>query len=277
MDLIQLKDIAIDAAYTAGQLIKEYASEDVIVNKKSEPSSYAAQVVTEVDLKCEKIIKKLLQPVSQTYDLALLSEETIDDGSRLQKDYFWCIDPLDGTLPFINKRPGYAVSIALVARDGTPYLGVVYDPTTDIVYHAVKGFGAFKNNQPWTIQHSNNFMTYVTDKSLSDTTGVTVIQDMLNDYLNQLGFNRIEEMSGAGSVMNGIYVLENGPACMIKLPKNEKGGGSLWDFAAIACIFHELGLPATNYRGGPLDLNRPDDSYMNHEGVLFTNLSVDVA
>ena len=277
MDLIQLKDIAIDAAYTAGQLIKEYASEDVIVNKKSEPSSYAAQVVTEVDLNCEKIIKKLLQPVSETYDLALLSEETIDDGSRLQKDYYWCIDPLDGTLPFINKRPGYAVSIALVARDGTPYLGVVYDPTTDIVYHAVKGFGAFKNNQTWTIRHSNNFLTYVTDKSLSDTTGVTVIQDMLNDYLNQLGFNRIEEMSGAGSVMNGNYVLENGPACMIKLPKNEKGGGGLCDFAAIACIFHELGLPATNYRGGPLDLNRPDDSYMNHEGVLFTNLSVDVA
>ena len=69
MDLIQLKDIAIDAAYTAGQLIKEYASEDVIVNKKSEPSSYAAQVVTEVDLNCEKIIKKLLQPVSETLSL----------------------------------------------------------------------------------------------------------------------------------------------------------------------------------------------------------------
>lgn len=271
MDLLHLQDIAIDTARAAGQLIKEYVSKEVVVKKKTEPSSYAAQVVTEVDLQCEELIRTLLQPVSETYNLAILSEETIDDGSRHKKAYFWCIDPMDGTLPFINKRPGYAVSIALVARDGTPYLGVVYDPTTDIVYHAVRGSGAFKNKRPWTIQHSNNFLTYVTDKRLSETPEATIIQHMLHGYLNQLGLDRIEERSGAGSVMNGIYVLENGPACMIKLPKNEKGGGSIWDFAAIACIFHEHGLPATNYLGGRLDLNRSDDSYMNHEGVLFAN------
>jgi fructose-1,6-bisphosphatase/inositol monophosphatase family enzyme len=59
---------------------------------------------------------------------------------------------------------------------------------------------------------------------------------------------------------------------MIKLPKTERGGGSLWDFAAVACIYHELGLPATNYLEGRLDLNRPDSSYMNHQGILFSNL-----
>ena len=272
MDLIHLKDIAVDAALAAGQLIKQYADEEVVVNKKTGSSSYAAQVVTEVDLKCEELIRAHLQAVREKYDFAILSEETTDDGSRHKKEYFWCIDPMDGTLPFIKKRPGYAVSIALVARDGTPHLGVVYDPTTDIIYHAVRGFGAFKNNLPWTIRHRNNFLTYVTDKSLSDTLRVTVIQDRLNDYLNQLGLDRIEEKSGAGSVMNGIYVLENGPACMLKLPKKEKGGGSLWDFAAIACMFREHGLPATNYGAGRLDLNRSDGSYMNHEGVLFTNL-----
>ncbi len=79
-------------------------------------------------------------------------------------------------------------------------------------------------------------------------------------------------MAGAGSVLNAIHVLENGPACMIKLPKKENGGGSLWDFAATACIFQELGLPATNFKGGRLDLNRKDGTFMNQEGIFYANL-----
>ena len=59
---------------------------------------------------------------------------------------------------------------------------------------------------------------------------------------------------------------------MLKRPKQEKGGGSIWDFAATACIYGELGLPATNFEGGPLDLNRKDGTFMNHEGVFYANL-----
>lgn len=83
----------------------------------------------------------------------------------------------------------------------------------------------------------------------------------------------IKEMNGSGAVLNAIHVAENGPACMIKLPKKDLGGGSLWDFAATACIFNALGLPATNYTGGSLDLNKKENSFMNHEGIFFGNLS----
>ena len=51
-----------------------------------------------------------------TYDLALLTEESEDDRSCFEKDYFWCIDPLDGTLPFTRNEAGYSVSIGLVAE-----------------------------------------------------------------------------------------------------------------------------------------------------------------
>ena len=84
--------------------------------------------------------------------------------------------------------------------------------------------------------------------------------------------NGVKEIAGAGSVLNGILVLENGPACMLKLPKKENGGGCLWDFAATACIYQELGLPATDFGGGRLDLNRKDGSFMNQEGVFYANL-----
>ena len=95
---------------------------------------------------------------------------------------------------------------------------------------------------------------------------------MLKENVEKLNLQGVKEMAGAGSVLNGIHVLKNGPALMLKLPKKEKGGGSVWDFAATACIYQELGLPATNYEGGRLDLNRKDGTFMNHEGVFYANL-----
>lgn len=271
MDLIQLTEIAINAARSAGQIIQQHMNEDVLVEKKAGVSSAAAQVVTAVDIACETAILAHLLPTCQAFDLALLSEETQDDGSRFEKDYFWCIDPMDGTLPFIQKRPGFSVAIALVAKDGTPCIGVVYDPSTGNLYHASKGNGAFKNGSPWVIKSTNNHLTYVTDRQLKDTPQAKEIESLLQEKVVQLGLAGIKEIAGAGSVLNAILVLENGPACMLKLPKKARGGGSIWDFAATVCIYQELNLPATNFAGEALDLNRKDGTFMNHQGVFFAN------
>lgn len=270
MDLTQLKKIAIEAALAAGAVINKFNHDEIKVDEKIGPTSYAAQVVTEVDKRSEKAILDHLRSSCDMFDLAILSEETVDDGGRFEKDYFWCIDPLDGTLAYINKYPGFSISIALVAKDGTPCIGVVYDPSKEILYHASKDQGAFKNDMPWKIKHRNTYLTYVTDKKLSATPQADQIKNLLTKKADELDLADIKEINGGGAVINAILVLENGPACMIKLPKKEKGGGSLWDFAATACIYQELGLSATNYSGGRLDLNR-ESCFMNHEGVYFKN------
>jgi len=252
MDLSQLTNIAIKAALAAGKVIQQYIKEDISVELKKGGTSYASQVVTEVDRKCETAILTHLLPTCAEFGLALLSEETEDDGSRFKKDFFWCIDPMDGTLAFINKRPGFSVSIALVAKDGTPYIGVVFNPSTDTLYHAIKGNGAFKNGQPWKIKPTNDHLTYVTDRKLKDTPHASEIESLLKEEVTKLNLSGVKEIAGAGAVLNGIYVLENGPACMLKFPKKESGGGSIWDFAATACIYRELGLPATNFEGGKM-------------------------
>lgn len=276
MDLLQLNNIAIKAALSAGKVIQQYMNDDdVLVEQKKGGTSYASQVVTAVDRACETAILSHLRPTCDTYHLALLSEETEDDGSRFKEDFFWCIDPMDGTLAFINKRPGFSVSIALIAKDGTPYIGVVFDPSMNILYHAIKGNGAYKNGRPWKIKYANDHLTYVTDQKLKDTPRVVEIEKLLHEKVEQLSLNGIKEIAGAGAVLNAIFVLENGPACMLKLPKKERGGGSTWDFAATACIYQELGLPATNFEGGRLDLNRKDGTFMNHQGVFYANLIID--
>ena len=80
--------------------------------------------------------------------MGLISEELKDDSSRFENEFYWCIDPLDGTLPFTEQVDGYAVSIALVSREGIPVLGVVYNPEKNDLYTAVKGEGAYKNGWP---------------------------------------------------------------------------------------------------------------------------------
>ncbi|RMF02537.1 MAG: inositol monophosphatase, partial [Bacteroidetes bacterium] len=186
MDLFSLSQTAITAARSAGQVILQHLNTEVVVEMKADASSYAAQVVTAVDRACEEALLSYLLPTCEAYDLALLSEESPDDGSRLQKNFFWCIDPMDGTLAFIERRAGFSVSIALVALDGTPQLGVVLDPTTDTLYHAVKDLGVYKNGQVWQPQPSNNLLTYVSDRPLQDTPRAAEIEAFLQEQATRL-------------------------------------------------------------------------------------------
>jgi len=155
MNLKHLSHIASQAALAGGKIIQKYMNEDIKVDKKDAGTSYASQVVTKVDKACETAILNHLLPSCKDFDIALLSEEGEDDGSRFVKDFFWCIDPMDGTLAFINKHPGFSISIALVSKEGIPYIGIVLDPSTNTLYSAIKGNGAYKNKNPWIINNTN--------------------------------------------------------------------------------------------------------------------------
>ncbi|MGB0837432.1 MAG: 3'(2'),5'-bisphosphate nucleotidase CysQ family protein [Flavobacteriaceae bacterium] len=272
MNFNTLAKIAVQAALDAGALIEKHLGTTLEVRHKGTGQNLASQVVTDIDIACEKLILSHLLPSCHRYDLALLSEERPDDGSRFEKEYFWCIDPLDGTLPFIQNRPGFSVSIALVAQDGSPVIGVVYDPVKRNLYQAIKGEGVLKNDKPWVPLKKNNYLTYVTDKTLEETPSRAGIESSLEGITKEMNLEKIVEKSGGGSVMNAIYVLENAPACLIKLPKKEDGGGSIWDFAATACIFNELQHSATNYDGDPLALNKRENTFMNDQGIFFSSI-----
>ena len=272
IDFDKLQRVAVTASKEAGNVIMTHFEKDIEVTTKQDMSSYAAQVVTKVDKACEEVILKHIKPISAEYDLAILSEETEDDGSRLIKPYFWCIDPMDGTLAFIEKREGFSVAIALVRKDGVPILGVVHDPVSNTVFTAQRGKGVYKNGMSIFMEKKNDFLTFVTDKKLNKKELPERILKEINVIQNQLNLDATLVLSGGGSVINAIKVLEHQPALMFKFPKKEKGGGSLWDYAATACIFNELGLRATDFKGATLDLNSRDGLFMNHKGIWFSNL-----
>jgi 3'-phosphoadenosine 5'-phosphosulfate (PAPS) 3'-phosphatase len=275
-DLLALQQTAISAATEAGLLIAERANQSVDVLHKTGGSSLASQVLTEVDLASEAVILKWLKPSCAQFDLALLTEETIDDRSRLQKDYFWCVDPLDGTLSFIESTAGYAVSIALVSRAGVPLVGVVYDPVTSKLYSAVQGQGVWLNAQPWRPDFNDSIegkvLTLVCDRGFLQRSDYPQIQLALEVACDRLGLSGIQTLDkGAGAVMNAIWVIEHQPACYFKLPKIEAGGGSLWDFAASAAILNELDAVVSDHYAQPLELNRTESTFLNYKGVIFAS------
>ena len=142
-----LAGMAVDAARAAGQIIAAGRRGAFQIQHKAIGDSAASQVVTEMDHQAQAAILELLNPSGTEYGLALLTEESADDGRRQESPAFWSIDPMDGTLAFVNGTPGYSVSIALVAQDGQPLIGVVYDPLEQRLFHAIRGQGARKNAQ----------------------------------------------------------------------------------------------------------------------------------
>lgn len=272
-DLSQLAACAVTAVKEAGALIAQYNGREVAVQHKAGGESLASQVVTEVDELSQAILLKHLLPTCATYDLALLTEEQADDGSRLVKDAFWCIDPLDGTLPFTESIPGFAVSIALVARDGTPLIGVVYDPSTGTQYQAVRGQGALRDGAPWQLQSKADPapLHFIADRSMASHSKFDEAMEQLQVLATELDRDGLKTTLTGGAVMNALWVLEQAPACYFKFPKSQAGGGSLWDYAATACIYEELGVWYSDIAGQALDLNRADSTFMNHRGVLFAS------
>lgn len=274
-DLYLLCQCAISAAMQAGQMISAVKRDELLVSTKQAGFSYASQVVTEVDLLSQKIILKNLLPSCVIYDLALLAEESPDDKTRLEKDYFWCIDPLDGTLPFIEVIPGYSVSIALVSREGIPLIGVIYDPVEKTLYHAIKGGGAFRNDKPWQLSEpvpkKDQSLVFISDRSFSKHPEYQEVLFQLADITKRLGYSGMETIQQAGAAMNACWVLEKAPACYFKFPTEKVGGGGLWDFSASACLFKEMGAVVSDMYGETLELNRSESIFMNHRGVLYAS------
>jgi myo-inositol-1(or 4)-monophosphatase len=147
---------------------------------------------------------------------------------------------------------------------------VIYDPVESTVWHAISGAGAFRNGDPWPTEPPprGEVLSVFADRSFLASDDHDVVVDALGQIARDMGLTGLRLHATAGAVMNACGVLANSPACYFKYPK-PTGGGSLWDFAATACLFHEVGAVATDIHGGPLDLNRNDASNMSHRGVLF--------
>ena len=126
---------AIDLAREAGDEILKVYDQKYEVERKS-----GDEPVTLADRRANDLIVAGLRSTFPRD--AVLAEESADDGRRFYSPRVWLIDPLDGTEDFIGHDDEFSVMIGLLV-DGQPVLGVVYQPTRDLLYCAAKDSGAF--------------------------------------------------------------------------------------------------------------------------------------
>ncbi len=135
-DLDHFLLLAIQSAFKAGKAImKVYGSDHLVVERKKDFSP-----LTQADQSAHDVIMKLLEPEG----IPVISEEgnQYDYPVRKNWEYFWLVDPLDGTREFLKRNGEFTVNIALI-KDNLPLIGVVYSPPSGHLYWGAPDHGAY--------------------------------------------------------------------------------------------------------------------------------------
>lgn len=201
-------------------------------------------LVTEADVASEARIKEILK--EEFPDHSFLAEESgfEDNGS----DHTWVIDPLDGTTNYSFMNPFFNVSIGL-SRGNDPVLGVVYSPFQDELFHAVKGNGAYMNEERIHVSGVSNLedslvcFCHAPDRDSIERVGKLFTRlKLISDKTRQVGAAALELSYVACGRAEVFFVLKHKP----------------WDVAAGAVIVTEAGGTVTDINGKNFNLDSID-------------------
>jgi myo-inositol-1(or 4)-monophosphatase len=197
----------------------------------------ASSPVSEADIAVNDLLEKRLR--SATPDYGWLSEESVDDESRLEKRLVWIVDPIDGTRGYLAGREDWCVSAALV-EDDSPVLAAVFAPATEEFFFAARGQGAACNSAP---VHA----TAGTDLDFSRIAGPKPLVERLNRAAGDITLHpRI------GSLALRLCRVAQG-----SLDAAFAGGQSRdWDLAAANLIVQEADGNMTALSGDAISYNR---------------------
>jgi myo-inositol-1(or 4)-monophosphatase len=142
-------NIMIKAAEKASKiLIRDFGELEKLQVSSKGPSDF----VTSSDNKVEKIIIEELTKSRKKF--SVLSEE-IGLLKNSDKDNYWIIDPIDGTVNFLHGIPHFAISIALKSNKEI-VSGLIFDPIKNEMFYAEKNNGAYFNNQRIRVSKKKN-------------------------------------------------------------------------------------------------------------------------
>ncbi len=240
-DLQRELDAAVRLAREAGAVIMEYYQTDLDVDHKG-----GGEPVTAADRVADDLIAAGLRAAYP--DDGLLTEESNDDLSRLEKRRVWIVDPLDGTTEFITETGEFAVQIALTVQS-QPVLGVVYQPVNQRLFYAVRGRGAYQlhDGQATRLQVSTQSdpgrMCLVASRSH--------YSDCIEAARQALG---IRQVNRVGSVGLKVGLVARG-ACDLYLATTVS---KEWDVCAPHALLLEAGGILTDLCGEPLVYNQAE-------------------
>jgi len=148
--LRRLEKAAVEIAGKAGSLVMERFGGAIEVGTKDEAGR---DLVTDVDRASQRLIERLLADEFPGH--MLLGEEESPENESPAPDFVWAVDPIDGTINFVNGLPLHSVSVGALHR-GRPVAGAVWfpwpSPERFKIAHARKGGGAWLDGRRLRIE-----------------------------------------------------------------------------------------------------------------------------
>ena len=235
LEQIDIQNI-VTIAKEAGKAIMQVYQQDFEVGYKQDNSP-----LTLADKKANVIIENGLNQLS--VNLPILSEEgdDIPYENRKHWEYFWLVDPLDGTKEFVKKNGEFTVNIALIHKD-TPVLGVVYAPALDTCYWAKQDEGAFKDGQRLPLKTAVKRDTYRIVASRSH------MSDETQAFIDAIDVQKEKELISIGSSLKICLVAEGEADIYPRL-----GPTMEWDTGAAHAIVCESHCGLTTYTPNNID------------------------
>lgn len=239
-------------AIEAGDITMKYfeGGADMGVQEKGDGSP-----VSLADQEAETYIEAQLLKIMP--DIPMVGEESKAAGNMPDltgEDYFWLVDPLDGTREFINGSEDFTVNIALI--HGTEsVLGVVYLPATGVLYAGCKGGQAIKWNdetkQDKLIQVRRPPAQGLTIVSSRNHSNEPALQKFLEDF-------KVKKISRHGSSLKMCVIAEGKADLYPRL-----GPTCEWDTAAAHAVLSAAGGVITELDGQHLTYGHTDRDLLN--------------
>lgn len=227
-----------EAAEKAGNYSLKYFGKPFMVKKKG-----AIDLVTEVDLQCEEIIRDTL--LSKYPDYAFYGEESARESDK-KEEFLWVVDPIDGTTNFAHGYPLYCVSIGLRYR-GQSVLGLIYEPLKKTFYYAHSKSKAYKNKKAIRVSKANTLIDSLIITGfyydLFEVEGVDTIAPFTRVLHAARGVRR-----DGSAAMNLCYTAEGVVEAFFEHSLQA------WDVTAGMVILDRAGGKATTVEGAPYDV-----------------------
>ena len=195
------------------------------------------QPVTNADIEVNNFLKEFLKKITPNY--GWLSEESIDDKSRLDCENFWCLDPIDGTRSYIYNKPEYTISLALIKKK-TPVLGFIYNPCTEEFFFSKKNNGSFCNEKEINVDN----------KGKLDECSIAISSSEKSQLESYSFFNK-KKIIKMGSIAYKIALVAKG-TIDIALSFTKKND---WDIAAADLLVNEAGGEIKSITGEKINYN----------------------
>ena len=251
-DKKHLKEISCKALTVASKIATKLKN-NIQVSYKSK-----SQPVTNADREIDNYLKSYFK--IHTPDFGWLSEESPDDKSRLNRDFFWCLDPIDGTRSYINKKSEYTISLALIGKS-QPLIGHVINPETNEYFYAEKDNGAYCNEQKITVNNSTKL----------DNCEVAISSSELKK-LESYGVFKTKKIKRIGSIAYKVALVAKGEID-VAVSFSQK---SDWDLAAADLIIKEAGGNLKDIKGNEICYNKSStkiNSVLACNSFIINNLT----